>query len=178
MPARLDGLDDVVANLHKAMADIKDITAEEVRNVGLAILGQAVEEAPVFRGDLRRSGSLQWGEHITLTAATATSKSGKEVAVYEVSGTAGGLIAVGTNTGEEGGPQTGGVKEVDGGVIPEGVKPIVTIGFSVPYAAAQHEHDEFDHPKGGRSKFLQAAVQDKAGMLPEAIMKRREEALK
>lgn len=178
MAARLEGLDKAIAKLHETMSRIESITAEEVRETGIAIIGQAVEEAPVFRGDLRRSGSLQWGEDVELVATTVTTKSGKEVAAYEVTGTAGGLIAKGTNTGEAGGVQKGGVEIVDGGQIPEGTKPIVTIGFSVPYAAAQHEHDEFDHPGGGRSKFLQTAIQDKADVLVEAIRKRREEALK
>ena len=75
-------------------------------------------------------------------------------------------------------PAGGDTEIVDGGDIPEGAKPIVTIGFGVPYAAAQHERDDFDHPKGGRSKYLQAAVQDAADRLPEAIRKRGGEALK
>lgn len=170
MAARLEGLDKALAKLHETMAKIESITAEEVRETGIAILGQAVEDAPVLTGDLRRSGSLQWGENVELTASFGTTKAGKHVDTYEVSGTAGGLIAKGNANGT---PDT-----VDGGEIPEGVKPIVTIGFSVPYAAAQHEHDEFNHPGGGRSKYLQTAIQDKADRLVEAIKKRREEALK
>lgn len=169
MPARLEGLDAAIAKLNKALEEVKGLTAEAVRDTGLAVLGQAVRDAPVDTGDLRRSGSLSWGEDVTLTAATVN-KGGKEVAVYEVSGNPGQLIAKGTGEG--------GTDVVDGGDIPEGTKPIVTIGFGVPYAAAQHERDDFDHPKGGRSKYLQAAVQDAADMLPEAIRKRGGEALK
>jgi len=139
--------------------------------VGLAVLGQAVRDAPVKEGDLRRSGTLAWGEDVTL-AATTVSKGGKDVPVYAVSG-AGELIARGTDT-----DGVAGTEIVDGGDIPEGTKPIVTIGFGVPYAAVQHERDDFDHPKGGRSKFLQQAVQDMSDMLPEAIRKRGGEALK
>lgn len=178
MAARLEGLDKALAQLHETMAKIESITAEEVRETGIAILAQAVEDAPVDKGDLRRSGSLQWGEDVELIASFGTSKSGKHVDTYEVSGNPGGLIAKGTNTGMEGGVQKGGVEVVDGGQIPEGTKPVVTIGFSVPYAAAQHEGDSFDHPSGGRSKYLQTAIQDKADMLLEAIKKRREEAIK
>lgn len=165
MAARLEGLDKALAQLHETMAKIESITAEEVRETGIAILAQAVEDAPVDKGDLRRSGSLQWGEDVELIASFGTSKSGKHVDTYEVSGNPGGLIAKGTEV-------------VDGGQIPEGTKPVVTIGFSVPYAAAQHEGDSFDHPSGGRSKYLQTAIQDKADMLLEAIKKRREEAIK
>jgi len=170
MPARLEGLDDAIAKLNAKLGEIEGLSAEAVRDVGLAALGQAVRDAPVDTGDLRRSGSLAWGEDVALTATTVTSKSGKEVAVYEVSGNPGQLIAKGTGEG--------GTDVVDGGDIPEGTKPVVTIGFGVPYAAAQHERDDFDHPKGGRSKFLQQAVQDMSDMLPEAIRKRGGEALK
>ena len=171
MAARLEGLDDAIAKLNAKLGEIEGLTAEEVRTVGLAVLGQAVRNAPVDTGDLRRSGTLAWGEDVTLTAATVN-KGGKDVPVYGVSG-AGELIARGINAGDQ-----GGVEIVDGGDIPEGAKPIVTIGFGVPYAAAQHERDDFDHPKGGRSKYLQAAVQDAADRLPEAIRKRGGEALK
>ena len=172
MAARLEGLDDAIAKLNAKLGEIDGLTAEEVRTVGLAVLGQAVRNAPVDTGDLRRSGTLAWGADVALTATTAKSASGKDVPVYGVSG-AGELIARGINAGDQ-----GGVEIVDGGDIPEGAKPIVTIGFGVPYAAAQHERDDFDHPKGGRSKYLQAAVQDAADRLPEAIRKRGGEALK
>lgn len=168
MAARLEGLDKIVAKLNAKLGEIQGLTAEEVRTVGLAVLGQAVRDAPVDTGDLRRSGSLSWGEDVALTATVAT-KNGKEIPVYEVSGS-GQLIARGTGDG--------GTETVDGGDIPEDTKPIVTIGFGVPYAAVQHERDDFDHPKGGRSKFLQQAVQDMSDMLPEAIRKRGGEALK
>lgn len=171
MAARLEGLDDAIAKLNAKLGEIAGLTAEEVRTVGLAVFGQAVRDAPVDTGDLRRSGTLAWGEDVTLTAATV-SKNGKEIPTYEVSGS-GQLIARGTDA--EG---VAGTEIVDGGDIPEGTKPIVTIGFGVPYAAAQHERDDFDHPKGGRSKYLQAAVQDAADRLPEAIRKRGGEALK
>jgi hypothetical protein len=170
MAARLEGLDEAMAKLNAKLGEVEGLTAEAVRDVGLAILGQAVEDAPVDTGDLRRSGSLQWGEDVELVATTATTKAGKEIATYEVTGTAGDLIAKGKGDG--------GVDVVDGGEIPEGTKPIVTIGFSVPYAAAQHEHDEFNHPRGGRSKYLQTAIQDKADMLPGAIKESAGEALK
>ena len=168
MAARLEGLDDAMAKINAKLGEIQGLTAEEVRTVGLAVLGQAVRDAPVDTGDLRRSGSLSWGEDVALTATVAT-KGGKEIPVYEVSGS-GQLIARGTGEG--------GTEVVDGGDIPDSAKPIVTIGFGVPYAAVQHERDDFDHPKGGRSKYLQQAVQDAADMLPEAIRKRGGEALK
>ena len=98
MAARLEGLDDKIAKLNAKLAEIEGLTAEEVRSVGLAVLGQAVRDAPVDTGDLRRSGSLSWGEDVALTATVAT-KNGKEIPVYDVSGS-GQLIARGTGDGD------------------------------------------------------------------------------
>jgi hypothetical protein len=169
MAARLEGLDEAMAKLNAKLGEVEGLTAKAVRTVGLAILEQAVEDAPVDTGDLRRSGSLAWGEDVILTPGIAMSKKGEAVPIYTVSG-GGAVIAQGTKEGV--------APPVDGGKIPEGTKPIVTIGFSVPYAAAQHEHDEFNHPRGGRSKYLQTAIQDKADMLPGAIKESAGEALK
>jgi hypothetical protein len=31
----------------------------------------------------------------------------------------------------------------------------VTVGYSLPYALRQHEHTEYNHPKGGKAKYLE-----------------------
>ena len=46
MPARLEGLDEVIAKLNAKLGEIKGLSAEAVRDVGLAALGQAVRNAP------------------------------------------------------------------------------------------------------------------------------------
>lgn len=41
-----------------------------------------------------------------------------------------------------------------------------TVSFNTPYAAAQHEHTEYDHPKGGQAKYLESTlVQGKSRIL-------------
>ena len=32
------------------------------------------------------------------------------------------------------------------------------LGFNAPYAAGQHEHTEYDHPRGGQPKYLESAI--------------------
>lgn len=45
----------------------------------------------------------------------------------------------------------------------------VTIGFSAPYAAAQHEHTEFDHPLGGQAKYLESVLVENNARILAAI---------
>ncbi len=33
-----------------------------------------------------------------------------------------------------------------------------TVSYNTPYAAAQHEHIEYDHPKGGQAKYLESVL--------------------
>lgn len=48
-----------------------------------------------------------------------------------------------------------------GGIAPYGKvrrtidNPVATVGFGEVYAAAQHEHVEYRHPKGGQAKYLE-----------------------
>lgn len=41
-----------------------------------------------------------------------------------------------------------------------------TVSFNTPYAADQHEHTEYDHPRGGQTKYLESTlVQGKSRIL-------------
>ncbi len=41
-----------------------------------------------------------------------------------------------------------------------------TVSFNTPYAAAQHEHVEYNHPLGGQAKYLESVlVEDKDKIL-------------
>lgn len=33
-----------------------------------------------------------------------------------------------------------------------------TVSYNTPYAADQHEHTEYDHPKGGQAKYLESVL--------------------
>ncbi|MEA4884260.1 MAG: hypothetical protein VB144_11515 [Clostridia bacterium] len=162
MPAKLDGLDEAIAELNAKLAEVEGLTAEAVRDTGLAVLSQAVQDAPVETGDLRRSGSLRWDDGTELTAASIE-KNGKTINYYESSATSTKLSDV-VATGAD-------PSKVRDNKRPDGCAMVI-VGFSVPYAAAQHEGVDFDHPKGGKAKFLEDAiksvdltkiVQDKAG---------------
>lgn len=53
---------------------------------------------------------------------------------------------------------------VIGGVGVEG-----TVAFTVPYAAAQHEHVEYHHPKGGQAKYLEGPLKENASRYTEVL---------
>lgn len=41
-----------------------------------------------------------------------------------------------------------------------------TVSFNTPYAANQHEHTEYNHPRGGQAKYLESTlVQNKSRIL-------------
>jgi hypothetical protein len=39
---------------------------------------------------------------------------------------------------------------------------VSTIGFNTPYALVQHERLDFNHPRGGKAKYLEDAIRDSA----------------
>jgi len=155
MAARIEGLNRAARKLNNKLRKVRVGTAEAVRDAGLDVLGHAVADAPVDKGDLRRSGSLQWGGDVTMTPTIEVTKSGQEVPAYDVGGAGGGIIARGAKEVTKEGRS---IEILDDGKVPDTAKPVVTIGFSVPYAAAQHEHVEYDHPGGGKAKYLQGAL--------------------
>ena len=52
------------------------------------------------------------------------------------------------------------------------------VEFAEPYAKIQHEHVEFNHPKGGQAKYLESAVNSEQGSVLRSISERYEELLK
>lgn len=58
---------------------------------------------------------------------------------------------------------TGALKQSGRRKAHSGRYPVVYVSFggpSVPYALLQHENLEFNHPRGGRAKYLELAVKD------------------
>lgn len=60
---------------------------------------------------------------------------------------------------------------LDTGALKESVrinynKNSISISFNTPYAAVQHERLDFNHPKGGKAKYLEDAFND---VVPGAI---------
>ncbi len=56
------------------------------------------------------------------------------------------------------------------GEIPDEIA-LAKIGFDSKYAADQHEHTEYDHPRGGRAKYLESAVEENKDHLLRMIAK-------
>ncbi len=57
-------------------------------------------------------------------------------------------------------PRRSGGLAASGRVQPEAGR--VTVRFSTPYAAIQHERADFRHPNGGQAGYLRAALEDPA----------------
>ena len=51
------------------------------------------------------------------------------------------------------------------------------VGSSLPYTARQHEHLEYNHPRGGGAKFLEYPFKENVNMYTKQIRKRLEEEL-
>lgn len=54
----------------------------------------------------------------------------------------------------------------------------VTVGFSEPYAVSQHEHLEYEHPKGGQAKYLEKPFRENADKYINYIADANKKALK
>jgi len=109
--------------IKEAVKIVEDVALKAIRTGAEAILTEAIDEAPVDTGTLRRSGTvtvgkLPDGEKVYKAAESGTemkdafpNKIGKEKAVY--------------------------------------------ISFNTPYAIRQHEELDYEHPRGGKAKYLE-----------------------
>jgi len=88
-----------------------------------AILTEAINEAPIETGTLRRSGT------VTVGALPYGAQ------VYEAA--------------------ESGAKMKDAFPGPEGKEKAVYISFNTPYARRQHEELGYNHPLGGKAKYLE-----------------------
>lgn len=50
-----------------------------------------------------------------------------------------------------------------------GSEIVATVSFNTVYAARQHEETEWNHPKGGQAKYLEAPLHDRAGRYEHII---------
>ena len=101
------------------------------------LLGRAMRDAPVDEGTLRASGSAAVYEN-----GRAVARRGfREVA------------------GQPEAPEMVERKVVEGGL---GDAVVGEVGFNTPYALVQHERLDFDHPKGGKAKYLEDNLKEQA----------------
>ena len=107
------------------------------------LLGRAMRDAPVDEGTLRASGSA------------AVYANGKRVS------SAGSVVMLAMGSPEDHTNLVVGQRKVFEGGLGDAV--VGEVGFNTPYALVQHERLDFNHPKGGKAKYLQENLQDQAG---------------
>ena len=88
-----------------------------------AILTEAIDEAPIDTGTLRRSGIVTVGGLPDGAQVYEAAESGSDM------------------------------KDAFPG--PEGKEKAVYISFNTPYARRQHEELGYEHPRGGKAKYLE-----------------------
>jgi len=101
------------------------------------LLGRAMRDAPVDEGTLRASGSA---------AVYANGRAVAQRGFREVSG------------------QPEAPEMVERTVVEGGMGDAVAgeVGFNTPYALVQHERLDFNHPKGGKAKYLEDNLKEQA----------------
>ncbi len=68
-------------------------------------------------------------------------------------------------------------RAVSGGIIPAD-KVTATVGYSLPYALRQHEELNYDHPRGGKAKFLEDPLNEKQSDYIKALKAIPKEVIK
>lgn len=109
--------------IKKAIRIATEAGLDALRIGGEAILTEAIDEAPVQSGTLRRSGT------VTVGALPDT------VQVYDAA--------------EAGTEHKGTFPQ------PLGTEKAVYVSFNTPYARRQHEEIDWEHPLGGKAKYLE-----------------------
>jgi|GEM_PF-426803 hypothetical protein len=64
------------------------------------------------------------------------------------------------------GEKGGGVNVL--GAVPETAEK-GSVSFNTPYAADQHEHEEYDHPREGRAKYLESVLVEQSERILQTI---------
>jgi len=116
--------------IKEAVKIAEEAGLKALRTGAEAILTEAIDEAPVDTGTLRRSGTV-----------TVGSLPKNPTQIYEES-----------LPPEKGG---GGMEHKDAFPDPVGKEKAVYISFNTPYARRQHEELGYNHPLGGKAKYLE-----------------------
>ena len=116
--------------IKEAVKIAEEAGLKALRTGAEAILTEAIDEAPVDTGTLRRSGTV-----------TVGSLPKNPTQIYEES-----------LPPEKGGS---GMEHKDAFPDPVGKEKAVYISFNTPYARRQHEELGYNHPLGGKAKYLE-----------------------
>jgi hypothetical protein len=109
--------------IKEAVKIAEEAALKALRTGAEAILTEAIDEAPVDTGTLRRSGTVTVGAVPDASQVYETAESGTEM------------------------------KDAFPGQ--EGKEKAVYISFNTPYARRQHEELGYNHPRGGKAKYLE-----------------------
>ena len=109
--------------IKEAVKIAEEAGLKALRTGAEAILTEAIDEAPVDTGTLRRSGTVTVGGLPDGAQVYEAAESGSDM------------------------------KDAFPG--PEGKEKAVYISFSTPYARRQHEELGYNHPRGGKAKYLE-----------------------
>ena len=117
-----------------------------LRTGGEAILTEAIDQAPIDTGTLRRSGTVTVG------------KLPDSARIYEA--------AEAGNEMKDAFPE------------PVGKEKAVYISFNTPYARRQHEELDYEHPRGGKAKYLEDPFNRNKDKVIKYVNKKIRKALK
>lgn len=117
------------------------------------LLGRSMRDAPVDEGTLRASGSAE----VYANGRAVARRGFRKVAE------------------QPGSPEMVSRPVQEGGL---GDAVVGEVGFNTPYALVQHERLDFNHPKGGKAKYLEGNLQQQADRYQGNLSDRLREALK
>ena len=117
------------------------------------LLGRSMRDAPVDEGTLRASGSAE----VYANSRAVARRGFREVA------------------GQPGSPEMVSRSVQEGGL---GDAVVGEVGFNTPYALVQHERLDFNHPKGGKAKYLEDNLTQQADRYQDNLSDHLREALK
>jgi len=109
--------------IKEAVKIAEEVSLKALRTGAEAILTEAIDEAPIDTGTLRRSGTVTVGKLPDGARVFEAAESGSDM------------------------------KDAFPG--PEGKEKAVYISFNTPYARRQHEELGYQHPRGGKAKYLE-----------------------
>jgi hypothetical protein len=109
--------------IKEAVKIAEEAALKALRTGAEAILTEAIDEAPIDTGTLRRSGTVTVGGLPDGAQVYEAAESGSDM------------------------------KDAFPG--PEGKEKAVYISFNTPYARRQHEELGYNHPLGGKAKYLE-----------------------
>jgi len=128
--------------IKEAVKIAEEAGLKALRTGAEAILTEAIDEAPIDTGTLRRSGTVTVGALPDGAQVYEAAKSGTEM------------------------------KDAFPGEI--GKEKAVYISFNTPYARRQHEELGYEHPRGGKAKYLE----DPFNRLKKKVVKMAELTIK